>query len=329
MKIALKKIKDLKVGTTDTITLVVVSSSVRQTKAGKDYVNADFFDGYEHISGNMWDTNKALTPNDVLVVSAEISSYNDAKQLVVKATRKSTEFTVDDFMPKSDNDEEEVYKKVIKLVSNHVKDDFLRNLTMQLLEDSKDPLLNVPGAIKMHHAYKAGTLVHSYSVAKLAYAISKEIKGANTDLCLVGGLLHDIGKLLAYETNGVQISMTDQGLLLDHTYLGTVMLQSIGMQYLNGTIHTNEGHINFSKLELLLHIIASHHGKMEYGAIVPPSSIEAHIVSAADGIDAATTQVYEACQNKEPSEMWTDRVWALNNRQQVLPQYTYNIMKET
>lgn len=321
------KIKDLEVGKTQVITLAVVSSSVKQTKTGKDYVHTEFFDGTDKINGNWWNCDAALRPNSILDVSAEVSTYNDIKQITVKKAMPNTTLSIDDFMPKSSVDESDIYCKVINMLSL-VKDDFLRNFALQLFEDNKDMWLSVPGAVKMHHAYKAGTLIHSYEVARIAYVISGDVKGANRDLCLVGGLLHDVGKLLTYKTNGVNIDMTDQGLLFDHTYIGMVMLQSLGTQYLAHTINTEQGVRDHCKLEMLLHIVGSHHGKMEYGAITTPSSIEAIIVSAADGISAATTQLNDASKDKDPKDMFTDRVWALNNRQQVLPQYVYSIMKE-
>src|SRR5580692_8324415 len=64
-----------------------------------------------------------------------------------------------------------------------------------------------PAAKHYHHAYVHGLLEHSLSVAQAVSALSSIFPGVNRDIALTGALLHDIGKLDAYENNGRQIEM--------------------------------------------------------------------------------------------------------------------------
>ena len=45
---------------------------------------------------------------------------------------------------------------------------------------------------------------------------------------------------------------------------------------------------------LLQHLIASHHGKLEFGAAVPPMTLEAEVLHFADNASAKTASMAEA-----------------------------------
>ena len=76
----------------------------------------------------------------------------------------------------------------------------------------------------------------------------------------------------------------------------------------------------YFKISLLTHIILSHHGKLDYGAAVPPLSVEALIVSHADGVDASTQQIIEHSK-KLGNAVWTDRIYALSNKPHITTQF--------
>jgi 3'-5' exoribonuclease len=110
--------------------------------------------------------------------------------------------------------------------------------------------------------------------------------------------------------------MTDEGLLYEHTFLGAQFVNNFAEE--NNLLKDEKDE---AKLELLCHIILSHHGKREYGAAIPPSSIEAHIVHQADAIDAAAEQI-RVESDKAGRAKWTERIWALKNRPHITTQYT-------
>lgn len=315
------KIRELEVNQIVTITLVVKSASARETKAKKPYLQLDFFDGVDTISGNYWDWGGTNIPqaNAVLDVKAQVTEWQGAKQLNVKGMTTNTEVPLSDFAPSSGIDANEVYSNAYALITE-VKDDFLRSITLAVLEELHDKWLTVPGAKGVHHAYTAGTLIHSYSVACIAKAIAEHTPGANVDLCTVGGMLHDIGKLYTYRLNGVAIDMTDEGMMYDHIFMGA---EFIGNYADN---HYMMDETCMLKLEMLRHIILAHHGRLEYGSVTVPLSIEAHIVYHADAIDAAAEQV-RSQSAKVDNVKWTDRIWPLENRPHLTTQYVAEVMK--
>lgn len=310
----MNKIKDLVMSSLTDITLVVMSATARETKAKKPYLHLELYDGTDTIQGNYWDWTSGKVPekNSILDVRAQVTEYMGAKQLNIKSLKLNTERHISEFVPKNGLDISSIYKEAYACALN-VKDDFLRNLTLGILEHLSHRWLKIPGAKGVHHAFVGGTLVHSLSVARIACAISKQIPDSNDDLCFVGGLLHDLGKLFTYTLNGITTDMTDEGMLFDHTFIGAEFVGNFA----------EEAGISFEderKLQLLRHIILSHHGKLEYGAAVPPMCIEAHIVNSADGVDASTQQIIEH-SNKLDNAMWTDRIYTLGNRPQLTTQY--------
>lgn len=315
------KIKELVVGNTCDVTLVVKSATARETRAKKPYLQMELYDGTDSINANYWDWSSGNIPakNSIVDITAQVTEWQGTAQLNVKSMRDNTTMHLADFMPTGGADLSQVYKDAYALLST-VNDDFLRNLALALMEEMRESWLTIPGAVSVHHAYTGGTLVHSYSVAKLAAAMADQIPDANRDLCIVGGMLHDLGKLFTYRMNGIAIDMTDEGQLYEHIFMGAEFIGNFAENITLWDYYTE------AKMRVLRHIILSHHGKLEYGSPVVPQCIEAFIVNAADGVDASAEQVRTAARKVPENLKWTERVYTLGNRAQLTPAYISTIM---
>lgn len=319
----MEKIRNLIVGKTFELPLVVASATARETKAKKPFLQLELFDGHDTIQGMYWDWTSGIIPdkNMIVDVTGQVTEYNGTKQLNIKTMRANQTLRISEFAPNSGIDVEQIYKDAYECTMN-VQDTFLRSLTIAVLDALKVRWLEVPGAIKVHHAFVGGTLLHSLTVGRLACAMSKLIPESNDDLCFVGGLLHDIGKLYTYKMNGVSIEMTNEGNLYEHVFMGAEFIGNFAEDkpWYNETT-------DYYKLAIIRHIILSHHGNLEYGSPVLPACLEAHIVSHADGVDASVQQVIE--QSKKLGDvMWTDRVYTLGNRPQLTTQFVRDVFFE-
>jgi 23S rRNA maturation-related 3'-5' exoribonuclease YhaM len=87
-----------------------------------------------------------------------------------------------------------------------------------------------------------------------------------------------------------------------------------------------DSYANMKKLQLLRHIILSHHGSLDYGSPVVPQCIEAMIVNHADGIDASAEQIRAAARKVPDNIKWTERIYTLGNKAQLTPNYVQSIM---
>jgi 3'-5' exoribonuclease len=134
-----------------------------------------------------------------------------------------------------------------------------------------------PAAKHYHQAYRGGLLEHSLSVAQAVSAISATFPGIDRDVAVAGALLHDIGKLDAYEMHGEAIEMSDAGRLFGEIPLGYYRIRTAieSLEDFPGDI-----------AQALLHIILSHHGSLEHGSPVVPATREAALVHGIDTLGA-------------------------------------------
>ena len=134
---------------------------------------------------------------------------------------------------------------------------------------------DAPAAKRYHQAYRHGLLEHSLTVAQAVSAISATFPGIDRDIAVTGALLHDIGKLEAYEVQGGAISMSDHGRLYGEIPIGYYMVRR--------TIERIEG-FPPELAQAVLHIILSHHGSLEHGSPVVPCTREATLVHMIDNL---------------------------------------------
>lgn len=132
-----------------------------------------------------------------------------------------------------------------------------------------------PAAKKYHQAYRHGLLEHCLTVAQGVSAISATFPGIDRDVAVTGALLHDIGKVEAYETTGGAIDLSDAGKLQGEIPLGYYMVRR--------RIEDIPG-FPPDTAQALLHIILSHHGQLEHGSPVVPCTREATLVHMIDNL---------------------------------------------
>jgi len=132
-----------------------------------------------------------------------------------------------------------------------------------------------PAAKRYHQAYRHGLLEHSLTVAQAVGAISATFPGIDRDVAVTGALLHDIGKLEAYEVQGGAITMSDHGRLFGEIPIGYYKVRR-AIERLDGFPH--------ELAEAVLHIILSHHGSLEHGSPVVPCTREATLVHMIDNL---------------------------------------------
>ncbi len=135
-----------------------------------------------------------------------------------------------------------------------------------------------PAATIHHHAYVHGLLEHTLSVASSALAMAEDYvrRSFQVDRSLVvgGALLHDIGKIEAYDLTPVPV-LTLPGSVHDHIALGYATFSRLAQEtQLEPPVALHLGHI-----------LLSHHGTKEFGSPVLPATPEALVVATADELD--------------------------------------------
>jgi 3'-5' exoribonuclease len=155
---------------------------------------------------------------------------------------------------------------------------------------------DAPAAKRFHQGYRHGLLEHSLTVAQAVSAISATFAGIDRDVAVAGALLHDIGKIEAYELAGEAIQMTDQGRLYGEIALGYYRVRR-AMEAIDGFPER--------LAQALAHIILSHHGSLEHGSPVVPCTREATLVHMADNLGARLGSFDRIEKSLAPGQEWS------------------------
>jgi len=129
---------------------------------------------------------------------------------------------------------------------------------------------------------------------KLILKVVENYRGIDVDLLLIGGFLHDIGKVyeLSFER---ALDYTDQGQLLGHLVMEVEMV--------NQKIATVPDFPEELAM-LVKHMLVSHHGAYEFGSPKLPQTLEAVILHTLDDLDGKI-QAIQNLPEKEPGSRWT------------------------
>jgi 3'-5' exoribonuclease len=154
-----------------------------------------------------------------------------------------------------------------------------------------------PAAKRIHHAYLGGLAVHTVSMLKLAMHIQSVYSFLDLDLLITGCSLHDIGKIHEYSYTK-RIDMSTRGRLLGHIIIGHDMV-SEKIRSLKGFPHDIR--------DKLLHMIISHHGRLEWGSPRLPMFAEALVLHHIDNLDSKVAMFQKELErNEQERKEWSD-----------------------
>lgn len=280
----MRYVKDLKDGYAVSDVYLCKTKNMATTKNGKEYINVILGDKTGNIDCKIWNADSAgiadFEPKDYVFVNGEVKTFNGSLQMDIRQIRKADEgeYNLEDFIPVSKKDINEMYDAVIKCIST-VDNNYLHALLEEFFVNDADFItaFKASSAAKsIHHNFSGGLLEHTLGVARLCAFYSKQYPAINKDLLLTSALLHDIGKI--YElTDFPENDYSDEGNLLGHIIIGIEMVTK--------KVDKIPG---FPKelADEVKHCIAAHHGKLEFGSPKKPGIIEAMALSYADDTDA-------------------------------------------
>lgn len=295
---------------------LVLSRQLRTTQSNKPYLSVNFCDKTGQLEGRVWDVNdhriaREFERGDVVKVRGCVSRFNDRIQIKVEQLRlaTSTETDKSDLMPSTSSDVDDLWRQLQAFVESF-SDPHLKLLLSTVLDDPQiaAPFREAPAAKQLHHAWLGGLLEHVVSLCTLADRVAPHYPILHRDLLLTGVILHDIGKLRELSWD-IGFDYTIEGSLLGHIQIGAALAER--------TIDTIPGFPPRLKT-LVLHMILSHHGKLEFGSPKLPMIPEALVLNFIDDLDAkmqAMQSEFDKCAREGKADELTGRVWALDQRQ--------------
>jgi 3'-5' exoribonuclease len=296
---------------------LVLLKQQRTTKTNKPYLNLILGDKTGQLEGRIWDPAdpriaKDFDRGDIIKARGCVSRFDDRLQMKIDQIRKAAPAEADksDLLPATTYDVDDLWRQLNAFVDSFA-DPNLKLLLTTLLSDPAiaQAYREAPAARQLHHAWLGGLLEHVVSLLKLADRVLPNYPILHRDLLLTGVILHDIGKVRELSWD-IGFEYTIEGTLLGHIQMGVELVEK--------TIDSLPAFPPRLKT-LVIHMILSHHGKLEFGSPKLPMIPEAIVLNFVDDLDAkmqAITSEFEksAREGKAPDEL-TGRVWALDQRQ--------------
>ncbi|MGH2781254.1 MAG: 3'-5' exoribonuclease YhaM family protein [Thermoleophilaceae bacterium] len=271
-------VRDLVDGQEVNSIFVVRAHSLRQKRNGEAFLKLRLGDLTGSMEAVVWEEVEQLAPvcpsgAVVRVLGRYSVDERYGAGLTVRRMRAAVEGEYDlaDLMEGSPVPYPQLCSDLDSLVET-IQRPHLRDLLGRLIGPAYH---EAPAAKYYHQAYRHGLLEHCLSVAEGVSALAAKFPGIDRDVAVAGALLHDIGKVEAYASVNGAIELTDAGKLLGEIPLGYYMVRRV--------IEEMEGFPR-EDADALLHIILSHHGKLEHGSPVVPSTREATLVHFIDNL---------------------------------------------
>lgn len=301
----MKWIKELVDGDHIVGQLLVTSANKGVTEKGLTYLNITFQDKTGTLEAKKWDASETdmrlLVPGAVVMVDGVVNLYKNQPQLKVMGVGiVEDEIDMSNFARVSPIPLSELKAKLDNYL-NSFKDKDVELVTRTVINHFYDKYVTYPGAVKVHHEFGSGILHHSLFMADVADAIAKIYTQVDRDILVAGALLHDIGKTIEYE-NPVAPVQTAEGKLCGHIAIGYAEFKRIVVEL----------DIKSEVPMLLEHMILAHHGTLEFGSPVMPSTREALLLSEIDMLDSRQMildKVYDTVKEGE----FTPRLWMMDD----------------
>ena len=286
---------------------MVVEAAMRSARNGSNYLAMVLADKTGTIQARLWDAPEALAaslaPDDFVRVKGKAESYRNELQIGIRAITQAdaSALRLGDFLPQCSADPAAMMKELHEIMAT-IEDPDYRAAADAFLNDEEfcGRFRTAPAAKANHHSYLGGLLEHTLSMAKLALKILDHYPELRRDILLTGVFLHDIGKTdeLSYART---FRYTTPGNLVGHIVLGVLMLENRVRELADFPVE---------KLNMLRHMILSHHGQLEFGAPKLPVFAEAIALHYIDNIDAKLKDFSQfVAEDRSTDPEWTERSW--------------------
>lgn len=237
-----------------------------------------------------------IKDDSVIYIEGLFGFYNNKPQIVSNENHavrviEEGQYNKEDFIKKSEKDIETMYSK-LKTYIEKVQNEKLKLLLNTIFSEIEEPFKKYPAAISIHHNWIGGLLEHVLEVLRYCEVSAELYPQLNKDLLITGALLHDIGKIEEMEMT-TRIKGTNKGMFSGHILLGSIFVSN----------KMDEIGLDEETKNKVLHMIVSHHGKIEHGALKEPMFPEALTLYHADEFSSKIAEMLNFVnENKEDTE---------------------------
>ena len=285
--------------------LMIRKIEIRNTKTGKKFLSMELGDKSGSINTNVWNDTDGFDNiadkgkiGDIIKASGSIDEFQGIPQIKVSSIRLSIpadNVEVKDFLPRSARDPELMIKELLVSIED-ISNAHLKELLKNIFSGERmEKFKTAPAGKSWHHGYIHGLIEHTLEMIKICDLMCDFHPQINRDLLVSGAMLHDFGKTeeLSYDS---AFNYSDKGKLIGHIVICASMVDEETKKIAEFPEELKN---------LLIHLILSHQGKLEYASPVVPKTVEAIALYQADEL-SAKVNAYVGVIN---SDMTTEGNW--------------------
>jgi len=312
-----KTLRELTDGETIEGIFLTSGKQLRNNRNGQPFLQVDLCDRGGPMTARLWNCDekraRSFEDGDFVKAKARAQLFQGAMQLILTDIDRAPEgsFNPTDFLPRTEKDVSRLLERLRGFLRS-VKSHHLKALGEAFFMEGAlvDAFCKAPAGVRQHHAYLGGLLEHVVNMMEVSDRIAPCYPGLDRDLLLCGCLLHDIGKTreLAFES---AFGYTDEGQLIGHISLGALQLEDL---LAKAAQLTGEAFPESLRLRLH-HMIASHHGTLEFGSPKVPMTPEAQALHLVDMMDSKMHQILREIRTHQTDPgAWTPYDASLGRR---------------
>lgn len=275
----------------------IAEGSIERTRTGSAYAKVVLVDRTGRVDAKKWDCGTLPAEvGQVVGLRADVDEFNGTTQLKVKGWKRLPDEDTADYARASRFSREfldAALTEELRLLHGPEGE-----VVQTLVGDYWTEFLAAPASKVYHHGYTRGLAEHTLSMLRLAEPVCRHYldfyDDITPDLNLVrcGVWMHDFAKIADSYLDGVAWQETPASKLVGH-----IPRVCLWIDQVRRDLQMAEGSIDD-----LLHLVLSHHGKLEYGSPVLPKTAEAIVVHEIDMLDSHLAMLREATDGLEPGD---------------------------
>jgi 3'-5' exoribonuclease len=300
----------------------VEAANAKLTREQQPYCELVLADACDHMTLRVWSdhpsykTCSALGGEEFIELTGEFHSHSQYGLEARKWTIRPLSAQERNELLQGPPDLREKQKADFEFITQSVKsivDPRLLALCQTFLSEWGERFRRTAAARNYHHARRGGLVEHTAQMMRLAGAIAPLYPELNFDLLIAGILFHDSGKLWENQLpeSGFVMGYDELGELVGHISIGLELVNSLWRK-LNAENASTWKTFSPASEDVrmhLLHLVASHHGEMQFGSPVFPKTPEAMALHYIDNLDARLEMFAAGYTNAKPlAERIFDRV---------------------
>lgn len=316
-------------------TFVIASIEQKEGARGGPFLTGKLQNRFGVMPFKKWKSTldgEGVGKGNVVTITATLDIYEGSAQLIVLSwdIAADTDYTEADLVPHSPIDSDILWSDMLAHIER-IEDDGLRGWLSAFVAEKEARIRRAPAAMVMHHAYAGGLLEHINGLCRAAEQIAT-VYDVDLDVLTAGCVLHDIGKIFELEAFP-SLDYTTIGNLVGHVAMGITAVSQSMLAWNTEAVASMKSEGALYKTEQrkvpiaqqvryhVMHIIASHHGTAEHGAVRPPATLEAMVFHHLDMIDSRAWMFAKHIADHHGEEQFTGfhrgleaRLWKVPGR---------------